>query len=80
MLRNATSRLIAAHLALVALSTALVLGFVYWSAGGVIDAGQRAVVEAEARGLADEYATGGAPAVAAAIRRRLARDPRGEAV
>ena len=55
MLRNATMRLIAAHLVLVAVSTALVLGFLYWRVGGVIDAEQRAVVEAELRGLADDY-------------------------
>ena len=52
---------IAAHLVLVAVSTALVLGFLYWRVGGVIDAEQRAVVEAEIRGLADDYARGGAP-------------------
>ena len=47
MFRNATMRLVAAHLVLVAASTALVLGFLYWRVGGVIDAEQRAVVEAE---------------------------------
>ena len=50
-LRNATSRLIAVHLALVALSTALVLAFVYWSTKSVIDAEVREVVEADLRGL-----------------------------
>ena len=38
MLRSATTRLVAAHLLLVAASTALVLGFLYWQIGGVIDA------------------------------------------
>ena len=37
MLRNATMRLIAAHLVLVAASTALVLGSLYWRIGGVIE-------------------------------------------
>ncbi|PIP96874.1 MAG: two-component sensor histidine kinase, partial [Rhodobacterales bacterium CG18_big_fil_WC_8_21_14_2_50_71_9] len=60
MLRNATSRLIAAYLIAAAFSTGLALGFVYWSAGGVIDAEARQVVEAELRGLADDYARGGA--------------------
>jgi signal transduction histidine kinase len=73
VLRNATTRLVALHLVLVALATALVLGFVYWQAGGVIDAEQRQVVEAELRGLADDYAQGGVPALARAIDRRLAR-------
>ena len=71
MLRNATMRLIAAHLVLVAVSTALVLGFLYWRIGGVIDEEQRAVVEAEIRGLADDYQRGGAPALARAIGSRL---------
>ena len=72
ILRNATMRLIAAHLVLVAVSTALVLGFVYWRVGGVIDAEQREVVEAEIRGLSDDYARGSTGALAAAIQQRLA--------
>lgn len=71
MLRNATMRLIAAHLLLVAVSTALVLGFLYWRIGGVIDEEQRAVVEAEIRGLADDYQRGGSTALARAISQRL---------
>lgn len=71
MLRNATSRLVAAYLMAAAFSTGLALGFVYWAAGGVIDAEARQVVEAEVRGLADAYARGGAPALARAIERRL---------
>lgn len=73
MARNATTRLVAAHLVLVALATALVLGFVYWRAGGVIDAEQRAVVEAELRGLADDYRRAGLPGLATAVERRLDR-------
>jgi len=70
MLRNATSRLIAIHLALVAVSTALVLAFVYWSTKSVIEAEVREVVEAEIRGLEDDYRRLGLPGLAAAIRRR----------
>lgn len=80
MLRNATMRLVAAHLLLVAASTALVLGFLYWQIGGVIDTEQRAVVEAEIRGLVDDYARGGAAALAAAVNRRLADPPDRDAV
>ncbi|MFO1207833.1 MAG: HAMP domain-containing sensor histidine kinase [Amaricoccus sp.] len=71
MLRNATMRLVAAHLVLVAVSTALVLGFLYWRVGGVIDDEQRAVVEAELSGLADDYARSGTMGVAAAINQRM---------
>ncbi len=72
MFRNGTMRLIAAHLVLVAVSTALVLGSLYWRIGGVIDTEQQAVVEAELRGLADDFARGGTPALAAGIAQRLA--------
>ena len=80
MFRNATMRLIAAHLVLVAVSTALVLGSLYWRVGGVIDTEQRAVVEAELRGLADDYARGGIPALAAGIEQRLANPPDRDAI
>jgi len=71
ILRNATSRLIAVHLALVAISTALVLAFVYWSTKSVIDAEVREVVEADLRGLSDEYQRLGVTGLADAIERRL---------
>ena len=70
--RSATSRVVAAHLALVALSTAVVLAFVYYSTKSLIEGEVRQVVEAEIRGLADEYADGGVAGLAGAIERRLA--------
>jgi signal transduction histidine kinase len=80
MFRDATSRLIAIHLILVALSTLLVLGFVYWRAGGVIDSEMRQVVEAEARSLSEDYLSGGAVALSDAIERRIAREMERDAV
>jgi signal transduction histidine kinase len=80
MFRNATMRLIVAHLVLVMLSTALVLGSVYWRIGGVIDTEQQAVVEAEIRGLADDFARGGTPALAAGIGQRTANPTDRDAV
>ena len=80
MFRNATMRLIAAHLVLVAVSTALVLGSLYWRIGGVIDTEQQAVVEAELRGLADDFARGGIPALAAGIGQRMANPPDRDAI
>lgn len=79
-LRTATSRLIAIHLLLVSLSTAMVLGFVYLSTKSVIEREVREVVEAEIRGLADDYATGGVLGLARAINRRLAADATHDAV
>lgn len=78
--RSATFRLIATHLALVAVSTALVLGFLYWRVGGVIDVEQRAVVEAELIGLTDAYARGGTAALAVAVQQRLANPSDRDAV
>jgi signal transduction histidine kinase len=72
MLRSATGRLIAIHLIMVAVSTAIVLAFVYVSTKRVIDSEVRQVVEAEIRGLADDYATHGVAGLATAIERRLA--------
>jgi signal transduction histidine kinase len=71
-LRNATSRLLAAHLVLVALSTAMVLAFVYYSTRGVIEAEVREIVAADLRGLGDDYREGGVLGLSRAIDRRLA--------
>lgn len=80
LFRSATTRLILVHLLLLALSTGLVLGSLYWRVGGVIDAEQRAVVETEVRGFTDDYARGGVPALAQAITRRLDTPPDRDAV
>lgn len=80
LLRSATFRLILAHLALVAISTGLVLGFLYWRVGGVIDDEQRAVVDAEIAGLLDDYTRGGVPALAVAVQNRLAIPPDRDAI
>lgn len=80
LLRSATLRLILAHLVLVAISTGLVLGFLYWRVGGVIDAEQRAVVDAEIAGMLDDYARGGVPALAVAVQSRLANPPDRDAI
>ena len=69
--RNATTRLVATHLGLVLVATGLILAGIYWRAGGVIDAEQRAVIESELRALGDAYSSGGRPALAWAIERRL---------
>jgi hypothetical protein len=71
MLRNATTRLIALHLALVLGLTAAVLGVFTWSASGIVESGVREVVATEAGGLADDYARGGVLGLARAIGRRL---------
>jgi signal transduction histidine kinase len=71
-LRNATSRLMAAHLLLVALSTAMVLSFVYYQTREVIEGEVREIVAADLAGLGDDFREGGTPGLARAIERRLA--------
>ncbi|HUF56342.1 MAG TPA: HAMP domain-containing sensor histidine kinase [Thermohalobaculum sp.] len=73
---NATSRVVAAHLVLVALSTGLVLGFVWFSTVGQIEAEVRERVLAELGALAGEYQARGLIGAAGAIRARrpAARD------
>lgn len=78
--RSAAARLICAHLGPVAASTALVLGFLYWRVGGVIDAEQRAVVETEIQGLAEDYDRAGLAGLRRAIETRLARPQARDAI
>ncbi len=79
-LRSATTRLIAIHLVLVALSTAAVLAFVYYSTRNVIESQVRDVVEAELHGLSDDYRTSGVLGLGRAIERRLASDRSNDSV
>jgi signal transduction histidine kinase len=73
-LRSATTRLIAVHLVVVALSTAAVLAFVYYQTRNVIEGQAREVIQAELRGLSDDYRSGGVLGLARAIERRMAAD------
>lgn len=79
-IRSATSRLIAVHLLLVALSTATVLAFVYYQTRNLIEEEVRQVIGAELRGLSDDYREGGIRGLARAIERRLAADRTGDSV
>lgn len=69
-LHNATSRLVATHFLLVALSTALVLGGLWWSSRSLIETEIRQVVQAEITGLSDAYRAGGLAGLRDAIGRR----------
>ncbi len=78
--RSAAARLILTHFVMVATSTALVLGFLYWRVGGVIDEEQRAVVEVEISGLADAYDRAGIAGLARAIDRAQDRPQTRDAI
>lgn len=80
MLRNATSRLVAIHLLLVAFTTAGVLAFLYWSTNDLIEGEVREVVNTELAGLAEEYQDQGIFGLARAIERRTSSDRERDAV
>ena len=71
MLRNTTARFVALHFLLAALSSLLVLAFVYWSTTRVIEAEVRQVVQAEIAGLSENYTTMGILGLVQAIDRRV---------
>ena len=80
MLRNATSRLVAIHLLLAAVTTAGVLAFLYWSTNDLVEGEVRKVVNAELAGLADEYQNHGIFGLARAIERRTSSERERDAV
>lgn len=68
---NATSRVIATHLLLVALSTGLILGFVWLQTKGEIDSQVRERVRSELETLATEYDRRGLVGLARAVDERM---------
>lgn len=70
MFRNARTRLVLITVLISAVSTAVVLGVLYYSATSIIETESRRVVNAEVLGLSEEYARAGVVGLAAAIERR----------
>ena len=68
---NATTRVVAAHLLLVALSTGLVLGFVWFSTVGEIETEVRERVVSELSALVEEYETRGIMGLARTMHARV---------
>ncbi len=80
MLHNTTARFVALHFLLAALSSLLVLAFVYWSTTRVIETEMRQVVQAEIAGLSENYTTMGILGLVQAIDRRVRDDDQRDAV
>ncbi len=78
--RSTTARFVALHFMLAALSSVLVLAFVYWSTTRVIDDEVKQVVQAEIAGLSENYSTSGVLGLARAIERRLRSTDQRDAV
>lgn len=76
--RTSTFRIAVVYLALLALTLGALLGFVWWTAAGLVDRQLSSTVEADIRGLAEQYREEGLPRLVEVIRGRIgpAGDPR----
>ena len=79
-LRSSTFRLAILYVVLLGASVAILLGFIYWSTAGYMDRQTAATIEAEIRGLAEQYRRLGLVGLTALISERVSRDPVGSNV
>jgi len=70
LLKTTTVRLALLYMALFCASSIVLLAFVYWTTVRVIDRGTNAIIEAEIRGLAEQYRTRGLPRLITVIQER----------
>ncbi len=80
LLRSYTFRLALLYTALSLGSVVVLLGFIYWATAGYMDRQTDETIEAEIRGLAEQYRRRGLAGLTAVIAERVARDPDGAAV
>jgi len=78
--RGSIFRLALLYVLLLAGSVVILLGFIYWSTAGYMDRQTTETIEAEIRGLAEQYRRRGLAGLTALIRERVARDPVGASV
>ncbi|MBK5969934.1 MULTISPECIES: sensor histidine kinase [Thiorhodovibrio] len=77
ILASSTFRLALLYVVLLATSMIFLLGFVYWSTAGYMARQTDATINAEIRGLAEQYRRRGPGGLKAVIAERLQRDPGG---
>ena len=80
VLRSSTFRLALLYVLLLGVSVAILLGFIYWSTAGYMDRQTTATIQAEIRGLAEQYRLSGLAGLTSSIGERVARDPVGASV
>ncbi len=80
ILGSSSFRLAVLYMLLLAVSVAILLGFIYWSTAGYMDRQTDATIQAEIQGLAEQYRLRGLPGLTVVIQERIARDPRGAGV
>ncbi len=77
LLRTQAFRIVGIYLAIFAVSTLALVGFVYWNTSLVLDRETDETIEAEITGLEEQYSTLGLPGVTDAIIGRSARREQG---
>lgn len=80
ILASSTFRLALLYMVLLATSMAFLLGFTYWSTAGYMARQTDATINAEIRGLAEQYRRRGLAGLTSLIAERLRRDPGGAAL
>ncbi|WP_295399452.1 HAMP domain-containing sensor histidine kinase [uncultured Thiocystis sp.] len=79
-LRSSTFRLALLYVFLLGVSVAILLGFIYWSTAGYMDRQATATIDAEIRGLAEQYHQRGLNGLTTLIAKQVALDPAGSSV
>jgi len=80
LLGSTTFRLALLYMALSVGSVVVLLGFIYWATAGYMDRQTDETIEAEIRGLAEQYRRRGLTGLTAVIAERVARDRDGASV
>ena len=80
LLRSASFRLTLIYVTLFGGSATVLLGFIYWATAGTLSDQVDATIEADIKGLAEQYELRGTPGVAAIISERVRQDPGGRTV
>ena len=80
VLHSATFRLALLYMALSVGSVILLLGYLYWATAGYMDRQTELTIEAEIKGLAEQYRQRGLAGLTAVVAERITRDPTGASV
>jgi signal transduction histidine kinase len=80
LLRSYAFRLALLYTALSVASVLMLLGYIYWATAGYMDRQTDETIEAEIRGLAEQYRRRGLNGLSRVLAERVARDPDGAAV
>lgn len=80
LLKSATFRLALLYMLLFGGSVAVLLGFLYWATVGVLSEQVDETIQADIKGLAEQYKQRGARGIAAIIDERVRKDPGGRTV